>query len=117
MNILEIASTIARSAEALAPHLKRVRGLLPFLTLAPVTPWSAIAGAFGAGVVVGAGAALVLAPKSGAELRGELMKRLESYRMKAQHDHGDPLAGEGAPGEPLPAAGNGTAFTTSDYHA
>ena len=51
--------------------------------------------AFGSGVVVGAAAALVLAPRSGAELRAELLARLSEMMQK------DDEAGGAADDEPL----------------
>ena len=39
-------------------------------------------GIFGAGLIVGAGLGLLLAPKSGRQLRGELRERAEHLREK-----------------------------------
>jgi hypothetical protein len=40
-------------------------------------------GLFGAGLVVGAGLGLLLAPKSGREIRGELTERMQEVRERA----------------------------------
>jgi hypothetical protein len=52
-------------------------------------------GIFGVGLLVGAGAALLLAPKSGRALREDLGERLRSIRDDGS-DSADPAAPEGA---------------------
>jgi gas vesicle protein len=51
---------------------------------------------FGVGLLVGAGAALLLAPKSGQELRDALGERLRKFREQAEVEEEDEAAEESA---------------------
>jgi hypothetical protein len=50
----------------------------PYRTLSPLPPRT-ILQAFGAGILLGAGVALLLAPKTGVEMRRELARRLRRF--------------------------------------
>jgi hypothetical protein len=55
-------------------------------------------GVFGIGLLVGAGAALLLAPKSGEDLREELGDRIRKFRSD-DSDSSDASDGANSPGE------------------
>lgn len=95
MNLLEqtprFVKSLEKSLEALAPYLRsmdfsRVRSWIPGARA--FTPWPSLAGAFGAGVVLGAAAALLAAPKAGSELRGELKTKLAALTRREANGHG-----------------------------
>ena len=52
-------------------------------------------GVFGVGVVVGAAAALLLAPKTGQDMRQDLSQRLRTLRENAENESGSGLSSEG----------------------
>jgi hypothetical protein len=101
INALEQIPRLLKSLEALGPY---ARSFEPFLrSMGPyvrsvdldtfrgwlpgrrsVTPWPLMAGAFGAGMVVGASAALLASPKSGAELRSDIKAKVGAFASQAR---------------------------------
>jgi hypothetical protein len=97
-----------RSARELAQELKNVDreqllNLIGLETRKGPMDWVAPAlGAFAAGLLVGAGVGLLLAPRTGTELRDELSRRLHRGEPQA------PGASEGSTAETASAALPGT---------
>jgi hypothetical protein len=87
IRVFERAPDIVKTFEALGPYLRSVdfdtiRGWLPRRRIR--TRWSLVIGAFGAGMLVGAGAAFMAAPKRGAELRSELKSKLDTVAQRTR---------------------------------
>ena len=95
VTVMEQAPRLMRSLEALTPYLSSylstVRGWRSYLPGSRVTPWPLIGTAFGAGLAVGAIGGMLMAPKSGAELRQDVRKQLGS-KMGALADRTRTLA-------------------------
>jgi hypothetical protein len=104
INTLEQIPRLLQSLEALVPYarsfepflrsvgpyvrsvdLDTFRGWLPGRRT--VTPWPLMAGAFGAGMVVGASAALLASPKSGAELRSDIKTKVSALASQARSNN------------------------------
>jgi|SoiMethySBSTD1v2_1073268.scaffolds.fasta_scaffold2174857_1 hypothetical protein len=90
VTVLEQVPRMVKTLEGLGPYLKSA-DLLRYLSWLPgrraITPWPLVAGAFGAGVVVGAGAALMASPKTGAELRTQLKSKLNTLAQQTRGMH------------------------------
>lgn len=87
VTVLEQVPRMVKTLEGLGPYLKDVdltRYLSWFSGRRALTPWPLVAGAFGAGVVVGAGAALMASPKTGAELRTQLKSKLNTFAQQTR---------------------------------
>jgi hypothetical protein len=112
-NVSSMTSNMTKLAESLAENLPTREDVINAIGLATrrssASELSTVIGAFGAGMLIGAGLALLFAPRTGEELRREIGERVSSFT------EGEP-SGQSTGGETTSyprSAGGGTTGATS----